>query len=318
MKTPLLKILPRAVRVPNHPLLEPRTDQKFWWEAKGIFNAGVTEYKNHIMLLYRAYDLSHVSRLGLAISTDGVTFERFDHPVIDTNPNDQFERLGIEDPRITLIDGTYYIVHTSASYYPIGELTDVLGRNEGVPWRVRTAMHTTKDWQSYTHFGVILPDVPAKNASFLPDKINGHFALYYRENMPSEEVVKISFTDDFQHWHNTQEIFLPTDHTWRGLKWGLGSQPIATAAGYLMVYHAIDHAGTYRLGILMFNKDNPAEIDWFSNPILEPERAYEKSGYVANVVYSCGALLRGTDLWIYYGGADRVMGRAVLDLSGVI
>lgn len=313
----MLKKVPQAVRAPEHPLIEPRQDDVHWWERNGTFNPGVTEYNGQIVLLYRAYDDFRISRLGLAHSTDGVHFERYDHPVIDTNPTDPYERLGIEDSRITLFDGTYYIVHTSASYHSIGSKADVRGSLEHIPWRVRVGMHTTTDFKHFKHWGIILPNIPAKNAALLPEKINGAFGMYYREHDAHQDILKIAFTYDFTEWFAHRTVVWPAAEEWQKFKFGIGSQPIATPEGFLNVYHAVDMKNVYRLGLMMFDRNDPSKILWHSNPILEPEMSYEKQGFVPNVVYTCGALIRDKELIIYYGGADRIIARANMSLDEV-
>lgn len=306
----------RAVRSPNEPIIVPRTDNPHWWERNGIFNAGATEYKDQIILIYRAYDDDRISRLGLANSRDGVHFTLHDHPIIDTDPTDEFERMGIEDPRVTKVDDTYYIVHTSASYKKIGQASDT-GPGDYKPWRLRTGMHSTKDFKNFIHHGVLLPEVPAKNASLLPEKIDGNFALYYREFTERGEVLKLAFTKDFTSWTDTKEISWPARNDWTNLKFGLGSQPIIIPQGFLVVSHGVDPTSTYRLGLMLFDREDPSKLIWHAGPILEPEMPYEKEGYVANVVYTCGAVICGDELWIYYGGADRVMGRAVMQMKDI-
>lgn len=314
---PQQKTMPPAERAPARPLITPRQGQEFWWESNGTFNPGVTEYKDNIILLYRAYDSFHISRLGLAHSRDGVTFTQYPHPAIDTDPADPHERLGIEDPRITKIGQTYYIVHTVSSYHRVGAKADVNGALDYIPWRVRIALHTTKDFKTYEHWNVILPDVPAKNGCLLPEKVDGRFALYYRELTEGANVLKITFSTDLRTWQDTAVIAWPTPASWQAFKFGLGSPPIALPAGYLIVYHAVDEQQIYRLGLMMFDRRDPARILWHSNPILEPTAPYEQEGYVPNVVYCCGALLRDNELWIYYGAADKVIGRAILPLHTI-
>lgn len=306
--------LPKAERQPNHPIIEPRQGNQHWWERNGTFNPGVAEYNNRVVLLYRAYDMFRLSRLGLAVSTDGVNFTCFDNPAIDTDPADTDERLGIEDPRVTKIDGTYYIVHTAASYHRVGTASDISGVMDYIPWRVRVAMHSTRDFKHYVHHDVILPNVPAKNGCLLPDKLNDHFALYYRQR----QQLKLAFTNDFQRWFGIKTIVWPRSSTWQPVKIGIGSPPLLTQDGYLMIYHTTDEDMVYRLGLMLFDRLDPSRIVWYSTPILEPEMPYEREGYIPNVVYSCGALIRSGELWIYYGGADRVIGRAVLPLSGIV
>ncbi|MDA1169523.1 MAG: hypothetical protein O3A36_04245 [bacterium] len=306
----------RATRSPLEPIIIPRADNLHWWERNGIFNAGVTKYRDKIVLIYRAYDDYRMSRLGIATSNNGVDFKLYDHPIIDTDPTDEFERIGIEDPRVTKIEDTYYIVHTSASYKKIGTQSDV-SKEDYIPWRVRTGMHSTKDFKSFIHHGVILPDIPAKNASLLPEKIDGAFGIYYREFVPGGTVLKVSFTKDFSSWFGTKEISWPEHDTWTSLKFGLGSQPISIPQGNLMVSHGVDTTSAYRLGLMLFSKEDPSKLLWHTGPILEPETPYEKVGFVPNVVYTCGAIIEGDELWIYYGGADRVIGRAILQMKDI-
>ena len=305
-----------AARSPQEPIIIPRADNLHWWERNGIFNAGVAEYRDQIVLIYRAYDDYRMSRLGIATSRDGVQFKLYDHPIVDTDPNDEFERIGIEDPRVTKIDDTYYIVHTSASYKKIGEFSDV-SKKDFIPWRVRTGMHSTKDFTSFIHHGVVLPDIPAKNASLIPERIDGKFAMYYREFTQRGEVLKINFTKDFISWDEPKDISWPTEDSWTNLKFGLGSQPIIIPEGYLVVSHGVDTTSTYRLGLMLFDRKDPTKLIWHAGPILEPETPYEKEGVVPNVVYTCGALIVGEELWIYYGGADRVIARAILQMKDI-
>lgn len=285
-----------------------------------MFNPGVAEYKDHIVLLYRAYDQLHMSRLGLATSQDGVNFTRYPHPVVNINPADSYEKLGLEDPRIAEIEGTYYILHTAASYYRDKQVGDVIGVGENVPWKVRVAMHTTKDFHSFVHASVILPDLPAKNACLLPTKTSdGLFGLYFRERQGSREILRFAYTPDFVHWLDMREVVWPKTEPWQQFKIGFGSQPIAVQEGFLMVYHAVDRQRVYRLGLLLFDKHDPSRIVWSSsNPILEPKMKYERQGYVPNVVFCCGAVRRADTLWIYYGAADHVIGRAYLSLAGIV
>lgn len=308
------KNIPPAARSPVKPLIEPRLEDQYWWERNGTFNPGVTEYKDHVLLLYRAYDDFRISRLGMATSKDGITFTRYAHPAVDTDPNDPDERLGIEDPRITKIDDTYYIVHTSAAYHVVGSASDISGIKDFLPWRIRISMHSTTDFKRYVHHDVILPDVPAKNGCLLPVKINGTFALLYRQY----KQLIITYTEDFEHWFNTQNVDWPPPEPWYSTKLGLGAPPLLTDAGYLLVYHGVDATNVYRLGLMMLDRDDPTKLLWYSEPILEPEMPYEKQGYIPNVVYCCGALIRESELWIYYGAADKVIGRAVLPLKDIL
>lgn len=305
-----------ARRRPNRPIIKPRPGDQYWWERNGAFNPGVTEYNGQVVLLYRAYDDFHVSRLGLAVSDDGITFEQFDEPAIDTDPDDPYERLGIEDPRITRIGDRYYILHTAASYHRIDAQADQRSVMGYLPWRVRVGMHVTHNFKSFVHQGLILGEIPAKNACLLPEKIDGKFVLYYREYgvESGDEIMKMAFTKDFSVWSDITPVVLQRE-AWHGLKVGFGAPPLLTSSGWLMVYHAVDAHKVYRLGLLLLDRYEPSRVLNQWGPILEPKMSYERTGFVPNVVYCCGALLRGDELWLYYGAGDRVIGRAVVALG---
>lgn len=314
--------LGRARREPLQPILQSRQGDAYWWEENGVFNPGVAEYGGKVILLYRAYDKFHISRFGLAESVDGIKFQRFALPSVDTDPDDSHERLGIEDPRITKIGNTYYIFHTSASYHRVDHPPDVSGTMEHMPWRVRVGLRTTTDFSAYQKYGVIIPDIPAKNACLFPEKIDGRFAILYREHTHPEgeevEVLKLAFSDNFFTWNTAHTVQWPQAEEWQEGKFGLGSSPISIPKGFLIVYHAVDANRVYRLGLMLLDRDDPTKIIWVSKPILEPEMPYEKEGFTPNVVYCCGALLRGNELWIYYGAADQVIGRAVMPIATLL
>jgi predicted GH43/DUF377 family glycosyl hydrolase len=104
------------------------------------------------------------------------------------------------------------------------------------------------------------------------------------------------------------------------MKIGPGAPPFKTDKGWLHIYHGVfkTMSGTvYRLGAALHDLDDPAIIIGVSDQwILQPEDPWEVSGYVPNVVFTCGAVPEddGT-VKIYWGGADTVMctGTAVID-----
>ncbi|HHY97588.1 MAG TPA: hypothetical protein GX509_02480, partial [Firmicutes bacterium] len=49
-----------------------------------------------------------------------------------------------------------------------------------------------------------------------------------------------------------------------------------------------------------------------SEPVLEPELAWEKEGLVPNVVFSCGHVDVGDEYYVYYAGADHHIGVAAV------
>lgn len=309
--SPLLKV----TRAAANPILAPRTEQLHWWERQGVFNAAAAEYQGKIVLLYRAVDPLMISRLGLASSADGEHFERLDLPAVDADPNEPFERMGVEDPRMTQIGDTYYVVYTAASLHRIGEvIPDLAGISTDIPWRVRVALMSTTDFKNFTRHGIILPDITAKNAMLFPNKIRDRYVLFYRHGI----VPMVAYSDDLLHWQDHEQVYWPAPETWEALKVGGGAPPIETDRGWLMVYHAVDNERVYRLGLALFDHEQPSKLIKRIGPILEPEAPYELKGYVPNVVFTCGTVRRGDEILIYYGGADFVIGMARMSLTDAL
>ncbi|HUU31410.1 MAG TPA: glycosidase, partial [Phycisphaerae bacterium] len=66
-----------------------------------------------------------------------------------------------------------------------------------------------------------------------------------------------------------------------------------------------------RFGLVLMDLENPLKIlKRTDRPILEPAADWELKGDVNNAVFTCGTVLLGNDLWVYYGGADTVIGLA--------
>jgi len=291
-------------------ILKPRD---IWWEKNGVFNPAISEYNNKTYMVYRAVGLDHISRFGLAISEDGEHFQVFDNPVLEAGDDNICERLGIEDPRLTKIDNKYYITYTGVSVY----LADHVGpcapslNTPGVPWKIRVSAYSTTDFNKFNYMGILLKDIDSKNAALLPHKIAGQFALFHRIN-PN---IYLSYSKDLKRWTGNLEI-MRSEHIWEKLKVGIACPPIQTDKGWLMIYHGVDEHKVYRMGAALLDLGNPAHvIKRTKHPILEPELAWEKNGFVNNVIFVTGCVQRDDMLWLYYGAADTVVGLVKIPLS---
>ena len=85
-----------------------------------------------------------------------------------------------------------------------------------------------------------------------------------------------------------------------------------------MIYHGVSRHNTYRLGVALLDPSGTAILARTADPIFEPIEPYEKQGEVPDVVFSCGAVVRDDTIFLYYGGADKVVGVATTSLSKVL
>lgn len=115
------------------------------------------------------------------------------------------------------------------------------------------------------------------------------------------------------------EIMGPRPGMWDSTKIGIAGPPIKTKKGWLLIYHGVSKTSTYRLGAVLLDLKNPSIVISRSvDTIFEPLEEYEKVGIVHNAVFSCGAIVRGDTIFVYYGGADTVLGVAKISMKKLL
>jgi len=287
-------------RHPRNPLFAP--NPMHTWESRYVFNPAVVYDGKLFHMLYRAQGADMVSRMGYAVSTDGVEFNRMEKPVF--SPAVKEELYGVEDPRLTFIDGKYYMTYTAYS-----------------PTDIKVALASTENFIQWERHGIILPDYdPDKDTVIFPEKINGKYVMLHR--MPPD--IWIAYSDDLIHWTDHKIIASPKDNNWENEKIGAGGPPLRTPYGWLLVYHAVQkHAPeparlTYRLGFMLLDLENPEKVlKRTEEPIFEPELDWEIFGGVPQVVFTDSLVEYGDEYYIHYGAADNYIALATISKKEV-
>lgn len=237
--------------------------------------------------------LTSLSHLRIARSKDGIHFTVEPKPMI--MPDCENESWGMEDPRITCIEGVYYISYTAVS-----------------PNGAATALITTKDFISFERRGLIfLPE--NKDIAVFPEKINGKYLAFTR---PVPRAfggydIWLSKSVDMIHWGQHKHFYSGSASGWDDGRVGAGAPPFLTEKGWIEIYHAADRNNRYCLGAFLLDKENPNKILAKSKmPLLEPDVNYETEGFFPNVVFTCGCLYEKGVVKIYYGAADDKICRA--------
>jgi predicted GH43/DUF377 family glycosyl hydrolase len=281
------------------------------WEREAVFNAGAIYADGLFHLFYRGannrFKLTtekpletekFVSAIGHAISTDGVHFARFDQPVL--TGRGQQEAWGVEDPRITQIGDTYYMLYTA------------FGGRDWLDYR--PAVCTSKnliDWQGHN----VLLDEPNKDVALFPEKIGGRYVLLHRR----EPNIWMAFSADLATWTDHQIIMEAIPGGWESKKIGIAGPPHKTEQGWVLFYHAVDDQNCYRLGVALLDLQDPTKVvARYAHPVLSPETTWERYGLVPNVVFSCGSVEKDGAFFVYYGGGDSCMGVAAVDRSTLL
>jgi predicted GH43/DUF377 family glycosyl hydrolase len=260
---------------------------------------------------YRAQGLDLVSRIGYAVSEDGVHWNRMREPVL--SPIDGSDSRGLEDPRVTEIDGIFYMCYTAygSQYQGNGDPTHTGG---GIlPMIARSENLIT--WQ---RIGPIVRGEDNKDHLLLPRKINGRFVAFHRR-WPG---IWIAYSDDLITWPEADmsPMFGPRQDNWWDCK-SIGSNgiPIETEVGWLHFYHAYDEDHVYRLGACLLDLEDPTRvIARPKEPLFEPEEIWELRGDVPTVVFSCANPVVDDTVYVYYGGGDHVIGLATCNLDDLL
>ena len=279
----------RLQRYAKNPILRPRKEHP--WEARAVFNCAVVHHDGLFHMLYRAVAMDLVSSIGYAVSRDGFSWSRLDKPVLE--PATKFETKGVEDPRITRIGDIFYMVYVAYS-------------EQGM----RVCLASSINLIDWVRLGIILPEEDNKDAALFTEQIDGRFCLLHRR--PPD--IWIAYSNDLVNWTDHQVIMHPRPGTWEALKIGAAGPPIKTEHGWLFFYHGVGENNVYRLGVALLDLNDPTNVlKRQVKPILEPEQEWERLGDVPNVVFSCGQVVVDDTLYLYYGGADTVIGLATVD-----
>jgi len=237
----------------------------------------------------------------MARSKDGINFEVEDSPTI--SPVSAYETFGIEDARISLIEGVYYINYVGVS--PLG---------------AATCLASTKDFKSFQRHGVIFcPD--NKDVVFFPERIDGKYYALHRPVSADFKKAEIWLAEsvDLRCWGNHRYVMGLRSGLWDERKIGAGAVPFKVEAGWLEIYHGADRNNRYCLGAMLLDGNCPWKvIARTEKPILQPQADYETEGFFGNVVFSCGLLYENDKLKIYYGAADTTVCYAELTLQSVL
>lgn len=253
------------------------------------------------------YSLTFVSHLRAVRLEGGREVAQIDAPLVE--PNAPWESYGVEDPRISKIDEQFVITYVAVSPHGAG-----------------IAMATTRDFMTYDRHGIIFPP-ENKDAMLFPEQINGRYWALHRPNpnawyAPPEMWIASSM--DMKQWGGHQP-FYSGEGTWQSGRIGGGTPPLRTEHGWLTIYHGNDKQhGEQRIGryvgaALLMDLNDPARIVARSEgPVIVPEKEFEKSGFVGDVVFPTGLVERGDEYWIYYGAADEFVGVAGVKKTDLI
>ena len=279
------------VKFENNPVL---TVEDIPFRANSIFNAGAVRFNNEYLLLCRVELPVGKSSFVLARSKDGKKFKVDDKPCLNPGDHGEFNHLtewGIEDPRIVHIENKYLITYTGYSILlPLVMLAE------------------TVDFKNFRILGPIT-EPSNKDSALFPEKINGYFWKMDRPSSDYHNSIWLNRSTDLIHWGGFRFMIKPLLGTWAADKIGGSTPPVKTNKGWLFLFHGVRIFGTssiYKIGVMLVDIDKPWIVKGFSHePILSPDKLFERVGDVQNVVFTNGWFVEDNgDVKIYYSGAD--------------
>lgn len=247
--------------------------------------------------------LTHTSHLRVARSTDGERFEVDPAPAL--LPANPLEAYGVEDPRVSEIDGVFHVTYVSVSR---------LG--------ITTSRLTTTDFRTFERGGMIfLPDM--KDVVFFPERVDDRYLAFTRP-MPGSfsRVLGIWLAEsvDMTHWGSHRPVAMPRPGMWDEARIGASLTPFRVEEGWLEIYHGADRTNRYGMGAMLLDADDPATVlARSSHPLLGPELDYERSGFLHDVVFPSGHVTLDDDrIRVYYGAADSCLAAADFSIADII
>jgi predicted GH43/DUF377 family glycosyl hydrolase len=334
------------IEVKKEGIILKKTNAGF--ENEGVLNPAAIREGDAVHLFYRAVSKGNYSSIGYCkLSSPLVVSERLDTPILF--PQFEYESHGVEDPRITQIDGLYYLTYTA--YDGINALG---------------ALAVSKDLKHFDKKGLIVPQISYKefrrlaeskgeinaryhrynergrakkkegkevllwdkNVIFFPRRINGTLHFLHRVR-PDIQIVAVNDLQELttEFWQNyflhlDERIVLSPKYKHEVSYIGGGCPPIETEHGWLLIYHGVHDTVkgyVYSACAALLDLENPQkEIARLPYPLFKPEHDWELTGEVNNVCFPTGAVLFDDTLYIYYGAADEQIACASLSISALL
>ena len=316
----------------------------FEFEDGGVLNPTCIEKDGVVHMFYRAVRKGNFSTIGYCQLIDNQIIYQSDCPVLV--PEFEYESKGLEDPRITYLNGLYYLFYTAydgknacVAYATSVDLTTFKKQGLISPQitysEAADTFQTSVSSEKYAFYAncyiKVLGDTGLlweKDTMLFPKKFNGKFALIHRV-LPG---IQICYFTDFSQltpsfWRDYLKrlgdwIILEPKNPFESGYIGGGCVPIETKEGWLLIYHSVEDTSTgkiYRAAVALLDKVKPQEvIGWLPYPVFSPEEKWEKQGVVNNVVFPTGAILKNGILHIFYGAADSRIGVKSMNMNDLL
>lgn len=330
------------ITIKNEGIILEKTNLAF--ENKGVLNPACIQVGDITHMFYRAINYNDISSIGYCQLKDNKVVKRLAEPILF--PEYDYEKKGVEDPRITLLEGLYYLFYTAydgknalIAYATSKDLIHFVKQGSVSPKisydEAEDIFRKSKVREKYTLFEMSFKEREGKDvllfekdACLFPKKFDHKFALLHRI-LPGIQLVCFDnfseLTDD--RWRDYfknlgDSIVLDPLYMFESRNIGGGCPPIETKDGWLIIYHAVEDTPlgkVYHASAALLDLRNPLKVlGRLKEPLFSPQASWEKIGVINNVVFPTGAVVRDMRLFIYYGAADKLIAAKSVDLAELL
>lgn len=238
---------------------------------------------------------THSDQVELVFASDEDISERVIFPVTAAQSN------GIEDARFVKFDaGGEHIFYATYTAYS--------GR------AIRSELIETHDFLSFRMSQLSGTAARNKGMALFPRRIGGHYAMIARQD---NENLYLIYSDDLYTWNGGLAILKPK-FPWEFVQIGNCGSPIELDEGWLMFTHGVGPVRKYSIGAVLLDKADPSKVlARTREPLVRPE-AFEREGYVPNVVYTCGAMRHNDQIILPYAVSDTFSNFATLKIAALM
>ncbi|MFH0763915.1 MAG: pesticidal protein Cry7Aa [Candidatus Omnitrophota bacterium] len=317
------------------------------FDSQAVLNPACVEIDGVTHMFYRGVRQGDmVSSIGYCQLAANKVVKRLDRPVLF--PEYDYEKKGVEDPRIVFLGGIYYLFYTAYdgknAVFAYATSTDLITfvKHGVISPRITYAeagkllgSSKIRVREKYFIFESYIRDRQGadillweKDAFIFPKKFNNKFALVHRI-LPGIQVI---YFDDFKdltddYWREYignlgSRILLEPKYRFESRNIGGGCPPIETNEGWLLIYHGVEDSPQgriYHAAAALLDLDDPAKvIGRIKRPLFSPAEKWEKHGDVDNVVFPTGTVVKDGRLYIYYGAADKLIAAKSVDMKELL
>lgn len=297
----------------NEPLLKrhpdnPIIDRNATPTSNSIFNSAVVRHGDEYGGVFRVDDQARQMLLHAGRSPDGINWQIEPEPIHWKCDEPQIAGFVYGyDPRITPLDGRYYITWCHGYHGPC------------------IGLGVTDDFDTFEQLEIVLPPCN-RNAVLFPRKIDGEYGMLHRPSDMGHTAfgdIFVSFSKDLIYW-GKHRFVMGTKGGWQSTKIGSGPVPIETGEGWVVIYHGVltsCNGYVYSAGAALLDLEQPWNIlARTSRYILAPTEIYECVGDTPNVVFPVAAVHdeETDELRVYYGAADTCVCLATTTLSELV